>query len=582
MASISLIQKERYLQSYRLTPLMMASNLITSPVLVAMMWDVISHQTLLIWLAVIYVSCLLTLVLFFKLKPLFKDLSTIPDIGMYTQLPLAYGIIWGAAGYLFFTPESTTHIAFLVIFLFGMASGGINALSSLWSAYAALAIPMLLPLAYQLFKSTAVQSNYLGLIVLTFLFVMLGISFWTYHVISNSLSIRYENIGLLKDLEKKKEQALKASKDKSKFFAAANHDLRQPVHAISLLSSALSQEVSTDRGKQILSRINSANGVLLELLNSLLEISRLDAKIIKPDIKPIDLQQFINDMVLEFQPFAQQNEIELRTRICPFWVNSDPALLATVIRNLLQNAIRYTNKGKVLISCRKRKNKMLLQVWDTGKGIAEKDQEIIYAEFQQLHNPERDQNKGLGLGLAICKRTCHLLRIPLQLKSQLGKGSVFTLELKMATEQETKQRQLELQEKSPLINDADNISNAIFLVIDDNTDILQAMTTVLEGWGSKVICAADIQATQEIAKTYDGKIDAIIADYRLRENTTGVQAIDAFHRQVDYQAVAILITGDTAPERMREVSSHGLPVLNKPVNSVHLKSALGRLLRMAS
>lgn len=582
MASISLIQKERYLQSYRLTPLMMVANLVTSPVLVAMMWDVISHQTLLIWLAIIYISCLLTFILFFKLRPLFTNLSTIPDIGMYIQLPLAYGIIWGAAGYLFFTPESTTHIAFLVILLFGMATGGINALSSLWSAYAALAIPMLLPLAYQLFNSAGEKSNYLGLIVLIFLLVMLGISLWAYYVISNSLSIRYENIGLLKDLEKEKELALKASKDKSKFFAATNHDLRQPVHAITLLSSALSQEVSTDKGKEILTRINSANGVLLELLNSLLEISRLDAKIIKPDIKPIELQQFIKDMIIEFQPFAQENGIELRSHTSQFWVKSDPILLATIVRNLIQNAIRYTQQGKVLISCRQRKHKIHLQVWDTGKGIAEKDQEKIYAEFQQLHNPERDQNKGLGLGLAICKRTCKLLGIPLRLKSQLGKGSVFILELEKLTKQEATRKLKNLKEINPPINNADNIKNAVFLVIDDNKDILHAMTTLLEGWGSKVICAEDIETVKEIAKNPHLKVDAIIADYRLRENTTGVQAIDAFHQQVDYQAVAILITGDTAPERMREVSSHGLPVLNKPVNSAHLKSALGRLLRMAS
>ncbi|MEE9326505.1 MAG: hybrid sensor histidine kinase/response regulator [Cocleimonas sp.] len=582
MAGISLIQKERYLQSYRLTPLMMAANLITSPALVAVMWDVISHQTLLIWLAVIYISCFLTLVLFFKLRPLFKDLSTIPDIGMYTQLPFAFGIIWGAAGYLFFTPDSTTHIAFLVIFLFGMASGAINALSSLWSAYAALAIPMLLPLTYQLFNSSEAQSNYLGLIVVTFLMSMLGISLWTYYVISNSLSIRYENIGLLKDLEKEKELALKASKDKSKFLAAANHDLRQPIHAISLLSSALTQEVSTDKGKEILTRINSANEVLLELLNSLLEISRLDAKIITPDIKPIDIQQFIKDMVLEFQPFAQENGIELRSHTYQFWVKSDPVLLATIVRNLIQNAIRYTHQGKVLISCRQRKHKIHLQVWDTGKGIAEKDQEKIYAEFQQLHNPERDQNKGLGLGLAICKRTCKLLGIPLRLKSQLGKGSVFTLELEELTQQEAVKELHDLNEINPPINIADNINNAVFLIIDDNTDILHAMTTLLEGWGSKVICAEDIESVKEIAKNHHGKVDAIIADYRLRKNTTGVQAIDAFHQQVDYHAVAILITGDTAPERMREVSSHGLPVLNKPVNSAHLKSALGRLLRMRS
>jgi len=583
--AISLIQKERYSQSYKLTPLMMAGNLLTSPVLVALMWDIIPHQALLIWLVVIFIACFLTIILFFRLKPLFKDISTIPDIAMYYQIPLVFGIIWGAAGYLFFTPESIAHTAFLVVFLFGMASGAVNALSSLWLAYAALAVPMLLPLAFQLFNHGHLHSIYLGLTVLTFLFMMLGLSRWTYHMISDSLKIRYENIVLLKDLEKKREQALKASQDKSRFLAAANHDLRQPVHAISLLTSALSAEVSTQRGKKILSRVNNSNEVILDLLNSLLEISRLDADIIKPDIKPINLKHFVSNLVNEFQPFAEEGGLELRSHACQVWVKSDPVLLATIMRNLIQNAIRYTSLGKIVITCRKRNHKIHLQVWDTGKGIAEEHQELIFAEFQQLYNPERDQNKGLGLGLAICRRITALLKISLQLKSTLGKGSVFTLELvEMSAEeiQQSHNAQSVEANSAPAIDTADNISNAVFLIIDDNEDILDAMTSLLEGWGSKVLCADSVESAEETARSSSEKVDAIIADYRLRENTTGVDAINAFHKLVDYHAVAVLITGDTAPDRMREVSSHGLPVLNKPVKSTHLKSALGRLLRMAS
>lgn len=561
---------------------MIAANLLAAPVLVALMWEVVSHKILIVWLACLVIVCSLTIIFYFYLKPFFKDISSVPRKLFYYQIPFVFGLIWGSAGYFFFTPDSMAHIAFLIIFLFGMTSGSISTLSSLWFAYAALAIPTLLPFIFRLFSEHQTNSLFLGITISIFLLIMLIISKLTNKFINNSLEVKYENTSLLKDLEKQKNSAIEANKDKSRFLSAASHDLRQPVHSLSLLTSALKPEIGSKRGQKILSQIDVANKVMLDLLNSLLDISKLDAEIIQADLRAVDTQLVVNKLINEFTLLAEKNGLELRSRTCPYFVKSDPVLLENILRNLIQNAIRYTEKGKILVACRKRQNKILIQVWDTGKGIAAEHHELIFAEFQQLQNPERDQNKGLGLGLAICRRLTTLIGASLKLKSQLSRGSVFTLELPEITAQEAADSFVLKTNDSVLINTIPNFNQAVILVIDDNKTVLAAMTSLLEGWGCTVLNAESIATTIDIAKSHKGKIDAIIADYRLRENTTGVDAMNAFHAQVNYQSAKILITGNTAPDQIKEITMHGVPVLHKPVKSAHLKTALGKMLRKES
>ena len=561
----------------------MLANLLASPLLVTLMWDVVSHKVLLIWLAIVFTCCSLTYIYYLYLKPAYKSLATIPEQPIYYILPLIFGVIWGAAGYFFFPPGSMIHTAYLIIFLFGMSSGAVNALSSLWLSYIFLAAPTLLPLTFRLYQQDYIHHTLLGFTILAFFSVMLVISKMTHNSIGESLKIRYENINLVKKLQKQTEDAKKANNDKSRFLAAASHDLRQPIHSLSLLTSAISPEIESDRGKEILSQITNANDAMLSLLHSLLDISKLDAGVVKPEIKLLDLQDIFSSLINEFQPIADKNGLILHHRSCPTIVKSDSVLLKTIIGNLLQNAIRYTKEGKVLLACRKRNNEIQIQIWDTGKGIAKDQQELIFAEYQQLHNPERDQNKGLGLGLSICRRLAKLLNIKLTLKSLVGKGSVFTLKLPLLSEEESnsfkKSRKvsnsLPIGQKSPL-------NGAVILVIDDNKAILSAMSSLLENWGCHTLTADSIEATVKIAKSNPKRVTAILADYRLRENTTGVEAIDAFNNAVDYQVAGILITGDTSPDRLQEAASHGFPILHKPIKEPHLKSVISRLIRMSA
>jgi len=576
-----LLQKDRFRLINKFTPIMMLANLLTSPVLVALMWDVVPHRTLVVWVSIVFGACALTSVLYLYLKPLYESLETVPGQPIYFLLPLIFGLLWGFTGVFFFTPNSMTHTSYLVIFLFGMASGGVNVLSPLWSSYIALAVPTLLPFSISLLTHGYPHTTFLGMTIFSFLIIMLAISKMTEKSITNSLKIRYENMRLLEDLKIQTKEAKEANQNKSRFLAAASHDLRQPIHSLSLLTSAIEPEVKSIRGKKILSQIENANDTMLHLLHSLLDISKLDAGIIQPAFRTFESQEMIHSLIAEFQPIADKNGLELRTHSRPLIIKSDPVLLETIIRNLLQNALRYTKEGKVLVSCRQRKNNIQIQVWDTGLGIADDFQEMIFAEYQQLHNPERDQNKGLGLGLTICRRVAELLNIQLKLKSVVDAGSVFSLELPSVDQREIENHK-NTPKKIPSNNYQENpLQDATILVIDDNDSVLNAMSTLLENWGCTILVADGIDASIKIAKTFDGSIDAIIADYRLRDNTTGVEAIDAFNKQLKKKVASILITGDTSPERMQELAAHGIPVLHKPIKEAHLKTVITKLLRMS-
>lgn len=559
----------------------MVANVLTAPLLVALMWNAVSHRVLLVWLAIILIACALTTIFYFYLKPFFKELSTVPRELFYYQLPLAFGLIWGAAGYFFYTPESMAHFSYLIIFLFAMASGGLIILSSLWLGYIFFCVPILLPSIFLFFARGDTEHLILAISITVFLGVMILLSRFTYGFITRLIEMRYENYDLVKDIEKQKNEAIKANKDKSRFLSAASHDLRQPVHSLSLLASAIAPEVISTTGKKILTQIETANDVMLDLLNSLLDISKLDAEIIDTNIEVVDVRQLIKKVVGEFSLLAKVNGLELRSHTSQYYVKSDLILLENILRNLLQNAIRYTKEGVVLVSCRKRKDNILIQVWDTGQGIAVEHQELIFVEFQQLQNPERDQNKGLGLGLAICRRLATLIDGKLSVKSLMGNGSVFALEIAAMSEDAVSEYQSLKVKVIPKIQMVD-FKKAVILVIDDNESVLDAMRSLLEGWGCKVLTATSVTETMEVAKTYKGKVNAIIADYRLRENTTGVDAMGAFTNVVDYQVAKVLITGDTAPDRMQEIIAHGIPVLHKPIKSPQLKTALGSMLRKLS
>lgn len=378
------------------------------------------------------------------------------------------------------------------------------------------------------------------------------------------------------DAEKAQTLAELANADKSKFLAAASHDLRQPLHAMGLFLEALSRSDMSAQQLTVLDHAHSASTAASEMLTTLLDFSRLEAGVVKSQPKAFLLQPMISKLEQEFGLQADARELVYRTRDTTLAAMADPNLTDLVLRNFISNAIRYTDMGGVLVACRLRGNAVVVEVWDTGIGIAHDHHAEVFKEFHQLGNPERDRRKGLGLGLAIVERISDAMNAQVTLRSQPGRGSVFRLWLPLYAGVVIHDRENNIINKS--------LKGMRVLVIDDEEPVRLGMQELLDSWGcvchtadelsSALKCVALLPMTEQP--------DVILADYRLREGATGGQAIAALRAYLTMRGhepvvPAIIITGDTAPERLREARGTDAGVLHKPVSASALQQALLQL-----
>jgi signal transduction histidine kinase/FixJ family two-component response regulator len=376
-----------------------------------------------------------------------------------------------------------------------------------------------------------------------------------------SIALAFDNEVLVERANAARLEAEQANLVKAKFLATASHDLRQPIHAQGLFLEILGgTELSVYQNK-ILTSARSASLASSEMLNSLLEFSRIEAGVLKPHIKPFDLQIMLNKIENDLAPQADAKNMLYRSRETTALVNSDPSLIEIILRNLVSNAIFHTDSGGVLIGCRRRGNKVVVEVWDTGVGIDPSQQQNIFREFHQLGNSERDRRKGLGLGLAVAQGLATVLGHELSLSSRPGKGSVFRLILPL-------NKKVLAQGEPVRIYPAQSLNAVHVLAIDDDEAVRQGMADLLGSWGCTVDTADSITQALELAQQHPPAI--VISDYRLRAQRTGAQAVAVLRALLGQNLPALLISGDTAPERLREAVASGVPLLHKPVNPEHL------------
>jgi CheY-like chemotaxis protein len=385
--------------------------------------------------------------------------------------------------------------------------------------------------------------------------------------------LQLENTKLIQDLTQQTEEARaaraaaeQAGLAKSRFLAAASHDLRQPIHAQGLFLDVLSRTRLDAQQLHLVDGIHAASQASAEMLHSLLDFSRIDAGVVLPRVCAFRVLPVLNKIEREFGPQADAKGLSYRSRECSLVVRSDPALVELILRNLVANAIRYTEHGGLLVACRERHGKAVFEIWDTGIGIAPEHQQDVFLEFHQLGNPQRDRRNGLGLGLAIVKALAQTLDHPLSLKSTVGKGSVFRVEVPIAQGGAT------LTE--PVSSDLLRVElfKVRVLVLDDDEVVLQSMLHLLRDWGCECEGAQDIAEAVSMALKLRPQV--IVSDYRLREQHTGVQAIEAVRAALGIAVPALLITGDTAPERIREAVASGLPLFHKPISPAQLYRGL--------
>lgn len=345
------------------------------------------------------------------------------------------------------------------------------------------------------------------------------------------------------------------------------------MHALSLYVGVLREQSLNAKSRQLVDHIERATAAMGRLFDGLLNISRLDAGVIRPRLRHCSLTALLDQLQLEYAPRAAAKSLLLRLhRGAVPAVYSDPVLLDRILRNLVDNAIRHTQSGGVLIACRRRGKFVQVEVWDTGVGIAAADQDKIFMEFHQVGNPERNQSKGLGLGLAIVRRTADLLGHRLILHSRPGRGSVFKLSLPVhsVAEGHAMTASVSKPEHAPGLPSGQTI-----FVIEDDEDNLHGIRLLLETWGYQVVAGASGDEIVQAAGNCPEVPVLILTDFRLREHETGIAVIDRLHEEyADDSIPAILMTGDTDPQRLAEAAARGWPLLHKPVDAAHLRQVI--------
>ena len=359
---------------------------------------------------------------------------------------------------------------------------------------------------------------------------------------------------------------------KSRFLAAASHDLRQPLHALNLFVAQLRRETDQAERARLVERVDASVAAMNELFNALLDISKLDAGVVTPSISEFPVDHLLKRIEMTFAAAAREKGLRLRVVSSGAFIRSDFILLERILLNLVSNAIRYTAVGGVAVGCRRRGDALRIEVWDSGIGIPEDQRGSIFREFHQLPTAERERGGGLGLGLAIVDRLGRLLDHPIELTSRPGSGSRFAVVVAMASSRQ-------LPDQPPEAAATDRTLGKLVLVIDDDALVLDSMRGVLKSWGCGVVTANSGAAALACLADLEGPPDLIISDYRLADGTNGIQAIERLRKALRAPVPAFLISGDTAPERLREARASGYYLLHKPVLPITLRATISQLLK---
>ncbi|WP_207460092.1 ATP-binding protein [Azospirillum sp. SYSU D00513] len=378
----------------------------------------------------------------------------------------------------------------------------------------------------------------------------------------------------LAELESAREEAQRANDAKTRFLAAASHDLRQPIQAASLYTGLLGYQLTDPETRELLERLQASIDGLNGMLGGLLDLSRLEAGAIVPELKSHLPGELMARLTAEFRAQAELKGLRLRHRACNLPVLTDPHLLERMLRNLLSNAVTYTQKGGVLLACRRRGGEVEFQVWDTGPGIAEEHRRTVFEEFRQLGKPARNGAQGFGLGLAIVNRIARLLGLAVTVRSVPERGSLFAVRVPLARHRTAPGPRATAT--PPAVRDAARFQGRTVLVVEDDDAVRLAMTMLLESWGVNVVAARTREEFAELLRDIEEEPDALVTDYRLPNGQTGREVVEMVRAR--WKLPAVIITGDTAPERLREALATGCRLLHKPVEPKDLARVLDEML----
>jgi two-component system, sensor histidine kinase len=490
----------------------------------------------------------------------------------FVAICLAEGIGWGWASISLAGSSGQFSLEELVMIVtLSVAAGSIPVFSAYLPAFFALFLPTTIPSLIWAAETRTIFPE------ATVMYSMMAVFVTGMGAIGVRANRNFNELVRLRiDLQEQKEVAERASLAKSQFLAAASHDLRQPVHALGLFVSAL-RAVSglPTAALRILDRMELSTSAMGDLFSAILDISRLDAGVVDVRRQAFALQPLLDRICQDFAEEAADKSIVLHQQATSAVVFADPHLVERILRNLVSNAIRHSDQGRVVVGCRKRGEAVRLEVWDTGAGITPENQQRIFQEYVQLHNPERDRTRGLGLGLAIVRRLSELMDCELSLRSHVGRGSCFSFCLPSMYVSPVSL--LAPAEESHVVAEG-----ALVVVIDDEAAVREAMDALLTGWGYIVLTVAS--GDEALTEIDQGKVcpRLIICDYRLRGEENGITVIRRLQAECKQPVPAVLITGDTAEDRLIEARASGLALLHKPVHNGKLRAVIVNSMRVSN
>lgn len=490
-----------------------------------------------------------------------------------------HGSIWGSTAVLLYVPDSPEHQAVLLVALFAISTAAVplvvRHLPSLYAFVLTVLAPIIVRLAHE------GSQTQIALVVISGL-VMYGIFIFGTELnrtITESVRRYYENLDLITQLtdqtnkaEAARREADEANRMKTRFLAAASHDLRQPMHALGLFSDSLRRRLRDPEDRALADRICRSAEAVEDTFNALMDVSRLDAGIVEARPQECSLQAIMERVAQDCTADAHAKGVALRLRPTTLGVSTDPVLLERIVRNLASNAVRYTSRGKVLIACRARGTGVSIEVWDTGIGIPIDKHARIFEEFYQAG--ERDRREGLGLGLAIVRRLTQILGAELTMRSTPGEGSVFRVLLPDRLSAPTPVPAVASTQTPQRLS---AVANAVVLLIDDDPQVLDAMTEAMLSWDVRAVTARSLDQALARLPECERYPDAIVSDFHLGDHENGIETIHQIRRELGVDVPAMIVTGDTAPQSLRLIQESGLPCLSKPVTADRLLQALGAL-----
>jgi signal transduction histidine kinase len=490
-----------------------------------------------------------------------------------TLYMLIAGLAWGSTAFLFMQTSQPITVALTLCGLYGISGGSVpgNAYNPAGLYAFVGAIFGLVMLRFLLIGQYAY--DVLGLASIGYSAILFGFCRVQNRELKEGFAIRFENRRLLAALELEKAEAEaargraeKANLAKSQLLAAASHDLRQPLHALSLFSGSLQSLALDDEAKDVAARIQSNVAAMEKLFNGLLDISRLEAGVVQSHREPMSCQDLFDRLAGYFDPVAEQQGLDLRFRDTDLWVDADPTLSEQICVNLVTNALRYTRTGGVLVAARRRAGSVSIEVSDTGIGIARVDQARIFDEFVQVGNPERDRSKGLGLGLAIAQRLAAILSSQIEIASVEGRGSRFSFALPRA----------EPAPAAKVLAAPDLMQGLRVLLIDDDAMVREGAGLLLGQWGVEVALAADLTEAQRLLA--DGApFDICLTDYRLPGELNGLTVIARLSALPGAPRAFCLVTGDMGADVLAAAAEAGVPIIHKPLHPARLRALLNHL-----